>query len=47
MKQYLQPKITEKIIIKKTRDKYIKSKTKNKYLDDILSKDFKKSYFKS
>jgi len=46
MEQYTPPKITEKIIIKKTRDTYIKLK-KSKYLDDILSKEFKKSYFKS
>jgi len=44
MKQYSPPKITEKIIIKKTKTKISKSK-KNKYLDNILSKNFIKSYF--
>jgi hypothetical protein len=44
MKQYLPPKITEKIIIKKRKVKIDNTK-KNKYLDNILSKKFIKSYF--
>jgi|TARA_B110000438_G_scaffold301366_1_gene356069 hypothetical protein len=45
MEQYSPPKITEKITIKKTQNSIIKTK-KNKYLDNVLSKDFLKSYFK-
>tara|TARA_B100000575_G_scaffold191104_1_gene154194 strand:+ start:23566 stop:23700 length:135 start_codon:yes stop_codon:yes gene_type:complete len=44
MKQYPQPKITEKIIIRKIKEKTTQAK-KNKYLDHILSKKFLKSYF--
>jgi len=44
MKQYSPPKITEKIKIKKTQNNIIKIK-KNKYLDNVLSKQFLKSYF--
>lgn len=44
MEQYSPPKITEKIKIKKTQNSIIKIK-KNKYLDNVLSKQFLKSYF--